>query len=97
VILCSKKPLWLYQGFSSSFSSFGCSFSGSMSFFRVLRLQREVETLDRRRAFNRQLFADALLFFKALDLVTTGTAVLLDQQRAFFFQIRGSSMNEASA
>ncbi len=57
--------------------------SGSSPFSAWMCLQREVETLDRRRAFDGQLFADALLVFEALDFVTTGAAVLLDQLAAF--------------
>ncbi len=64
MILRSKKPLWLYQGL--------CVFVGPklqriLAFFRVMRLQREVETLDRRRAFDRQLLTDTLLVFKAAE------------------------------
>ena len=63
-------------------------FERVVSLFGIMSQQREVESLDRRRAFNRQLFADALLFFKALDFVTTGATVLLDQRRTLGFQIR---------
>src|SRR6185437_8334891 len=58
------------------------------AFLSFLRLQREVEALDRRCAFDRQLFTDALLVLEALDLVTTRTAVLLDQRLALLFQLR---------
>src|SRR3989442_5021174 len=42
----------------------------------VLSQQSEIETFERRRAFSRQLLADALLIFEALDFMATGTAVL---------------------
>src|SRR5207249_7709223 len=43
----------------------------------ILCQHRKVESFERCRAFHRQLFADALLFLEALDLVTSGAAVLL--------------------
>ncbi len=46
----------------------------------MMRLQREVETLDRSRAFDGQLFADALFLFEASDFVTTGATILLNQR-----------------
>ena len=53
-----------------------------MTLFRIVSQQSEVQSLDRRSSFNRELFADPLLLFKALDLVTTRTTILLDQRSA---------------
>src|SRR5688572_5467688 len=58
-----------------------------MSFLGIMSQQREVQPFDRSRPFNRELFADALLFFKALYFVTPGATVLLDQRVAFALQI----------
>ena len=58
-----------------------------VALLRLLREQRKIQTLYRRRAFNRQLFADSLLVFEAFDLVTAGAAELLDQLPARLLQI----------
>ena len=41
--------------------------------------EREIETLDRLRAFVRQLGADAAFVFEAADFVAAGAAVVTDQ------------------
>src|ERR1041385_6521263 len=48
----------------------------------LVRHQREVETLKRRRTFGGQLLADALLLLEAAYLVAAGAAVLLDKRLA---------------
>ena len=52
--------------------------------------QREIQALDRLRAFLGQLGADALLFFETGDLVAAGAAVVAHQGQPLFFRF-GSS------
>ena len=44
--------------------------------------EREIQALERLRAFLGQLGADALLFFEAGDLMASGAAVIADQELA---------------
>src|SRR5438874_2280251 len=63
-------------------------FQNLASIFRILGQQSEVQPLERRRAFSRQFFSDALLFFETFELVTARASVLLDFRLPFLGQFR---------
>src|SRR5207302_356061 len=44
----------------------------------ILSQQSKVETFQRRGAFSRQFFTDALFFFESFDFMTAGATILLD-------------------
>src|ERR1051326_3053410 len=80
-------PVLLFLGFVHD-ERFAVGAFRFASVLGVLRQQGKVETFERRRAFGRQLFADALFFLEAFDFMAAGAAVLFDFRLAVFGEFR---------